>query len=192
MTQLSLIFCKFWRQKQWNCSYANIRPDRAGWRYKPCSKSGSHTHASVGLFGLRAYLRYQLKRVSQTRGVFSPTASIENKGVHLPEWNQADNVHFAQDQNWAISGIHFQMRILLLLLLVVVCLSRAQELSKSIGLYASTGECLKSKIMCGSKDSSPTAIQLSSIPPQVFLDSSTSARQVNWPLVSGMWVGFGV
>jgi len=30
------------------------------------------------------------------------------------------------------------MRILLLLLLVVVCLSKAQELSKSIGLYAST------------------------------------------------------
>ena len=69
----------------------------------------SHTCvSSVVLLGLRAYLRYQLKRVSQTRGVFSPTASIENKGVHLPEWNQADNVHFAQDQNWAISGIHFR------------------------------------------------------------------------------------
>ena len=40
-----------------------------------------------------------------------------------------------------ISCVHFQMRILVLLLLVVVCLSRAQELSKSIGLYASTGEC---------------------------------------------------
>ena len=40
----------------------------------------------------------------------------------------------------SISSFYFQMRILIVLLLVMVFLSRAQELSKSIGLYASTGE----------------------------------------------------
>ena len=64
---------------------------------------------------------------------------MDSRDFHLLKPNQESYKYFVNHWYEPISSFYFQMRILIVLLLVMVCLSRAQELSKSIGLYASTG-----------------------------------------------------
>ena len=54
-----------------------------------------------GSLGLPAYIRYQLKGVSQTRGVFNKRAWIDKGSNFLSEWSQANVVFFAEHRNWA-------------------------------------------------------------------------------------------
>ena len=98
----TLTFCRFWRQKQCNCTHANIQHTCGA----PIEQDGvtmlqCYNTARAGLTCVSgsqpaclvpAYLRYQLKGVSQTRGVFSQRAQIK-KGFHLFEWNQ-ENIQF--------------------------------------------------------------------------------------------------
>ena len=65
---------------------------------------------------------------------------MDSRDFHLLKPNQESYKYFVNHWYESISSFYFQMRILIVLLLVMVFLSRAQELSKSIGLYASTGE----------------------------------------------------
>ena len=65
---------------------------------------------------------------------------MDSRDFHLLKPNQESYTYFVNHWYESISSFYFQMRILIVLLLVMVFLSRAQELSKSIGLYASTGE----------------------------------------------------
>ena len=63
------IFCSFWRQNRWNCTYANIL------RSEFCTLRVSRASVGLGLCACAcAYIGDQLKGVSQTRGVFSKTA----------------------------------------------------------------------------------------------------------------------
>ena len=64
---------------------------------------------------------------------------MDSRDFHLLKPNQESYKYFVNHWYESISSFYFQMRILIVLLLVMVFLSRAQELSKSIGLYASTG-----------------------------------------------------
>ena len=114
------------------------------------------SHASVGL-SQPACLRtsdISWKGQSDQRCLKPKISNRKKVSIFL---NESSNCIFER-----IYCLHFQMRILYLLLLVV-CLSRAQELSKSIGLYASTGDyylchlgCWESGIMGVCRDSSPT------------------------------------
>ena len=65
---------------------------------------------------------------------------MDSRDFHLLKLNQESYKYFVNHWYESFSSFYFQMRILIVLLVVMVFLSRAQELSKSIGLYASTGE----------------------------------------------------
>ena len=140
-----------------------------------CSKSGSHMRQWVSAsLPCACVPQISAERGQSDQRCLQPKSSNQKKvSIYM---NKIKQIFYflPKTKIERISCVNFQMRILVLLLLVVVCLSRAQELSKSIGLYASTGECdvsWVSKISNLEFQPNSYPSQLGSMPPWVIPDS---------------------